>query len=505
MRVLSRSIFLVAVIVMSYVAGTWHSRDVAQGNSAPTARAVLYYHCPMHPGLKSDKPGVAPCCGMQLEPVYSDGSRPAEGASDVLPGSAYISPEKQQLSGVRVARVEKTAGNQVLRLFGRVAADENRIYPIVIGLSGRVLKLTGGATGSEVQKDQLLAVFYSRDTIQTQNSYITALNAIDGSPQAKTGRAPQIGTAPTQVTVSEEAMLTFGMSEQQISEIAKDRKAKLEIEIRSPVRGFVQARSIYPNQRFERGTEFYRIVDLSRVWIMADVYKSEAGKIHPGLSGRFTTPEDGKTYRATVANVAPQFDAASRTLKVRLEADNPGFSLRPDMFVDIELPIQVQPTLAVPSEAVLDTGLKKTVFVDHGNGIFEPRRVEIGSRLGDCVEITRGLTEGERIVVSGNFLIDSESRLNATAAEFRKISATEIAGSKPDTSPKGFDPVCGMTIDIDKSTLRSSHDGKAFYFCSDKCKRDFDSDPKKYSARPAASDRKGPELAKSQDLAQAIK
>ncbi len=175
-----------------------------------------------------------------------------------------------------------------------------------------------------------------------------------------------------------------------------------------------------------KGWEFYRIADLSRVWILADVYGNEVNYFKPGTEAKVTLPDQGKVYRARVSKVLPVFEPTTRTLKVRLETDNPGFTLRPDMFVDVELPVKVPPAISVPSEAVLDTGMKKTVFVDRGNGYFEPREVETGWRLGNRIEITKGLSPGERIVTSGTFLIDSESRMELAAA-----GISRIAGQRP--------------------------------------------------------------------------
>lgn len=169
-----------------------------------------------------------------------------------------------------------------------------------------------------------------------------------------------------------------------------------------------------------------------------------------------------------MSQVLPQFDPATRTLKVRLEADNPGYALRPDMFVDVELPIGFPATIAVPVDAVVDSGLKKTVFVDRGEGFFEPRQVETGWRFDDRVEIVKGLKPGEQIVVSGNFLIGSESRLKAEAAGM-------YAPVK--------DPVCGMEVDKSKAKAAGrtvEFHGKTYFFCSDRCERDFEKSPERY-------------------------
>ncbi len=189
-------------------------------------------------------------------------------------------------------------------------------------------------------------------------------------------------------------------------------------------------------------------------------------------------PYQKKTLYAEVSPVLPQFDPATRTLKVRLEADNPGYVMRPDMFVNVELPVSGPPAIIVPVDAVLDSGLKKTVFVDRGNGFFEPRQVETGRSLGERVEIARGLMPGEKIVVSGNFLIDSEARMQQAAAGI--------------TGKIGRDPVCGMNIDEDRAKAEGNfleYKGKTYFFCSPECRDDFGKDPERYLKAPR---RRGP-------------
>ena len=176
-----------------------------------------------------------------------------------------------------------------------------------------------------------------------------------------------------------------------------------------------------PGLRIEKGSELYRIVDLRRVWILVDLYEKDIGRIRPGGTARVLLRQQQKVYQAKVSEVLPQFDAASRTLKLRLEADNPGYCLRPDMFVDVEFPVTFPSMLNIPAEAVLYSGLRKTVFVDRGNGLFEPREVETGRQFGGRVEIVKGLREGERIVSSGNFLIDSESRTDLARSQSKRI------------------------------------------------------------------------------------
>ena len=257
-------------------------------------------------------------------------------------------------------------------------------------------------------------------------------------------------------------------------------RGRRKIEIRAPESGFILIRNLTLGERFQRGAELYRIADLSRVWILADIFENESRHFQPGISVKVTHPTLKKTFHARVSNVLPQFDPATRTLKIRIEANNPDYALRPDMFVDVEFPIQLPPAIAVPVDAVLDSGLRKTVFVDRGNGFFEPRQVETGWRYGDRVEIVKGLMPGERIVVSGTFLLDSESRM--------KMAAAGMATRVEDRPAK--DPVCGMNVDENKAKAAgriSEYGGKAYYFCADQCKQQFDRDHKRYVDKPAGS------------------
>jgi len=173
----------------------------------------------------------------------------------------------------------------------------------------------------------------------------------------------------------------------------------------------VLKRAVTSGFRFDRGFEFYRIADLDHVWILADVSRDQLPFIRRGASARITTADERHALSATVSPSEPTFDEAALTLKVRLDVANPRRTLKPGMFVDVEFPFDLPPTLVVPADAIVDSGLRKTVFVDRGNGSFEPRRVETGWRNGDDVEVTKGLTAGERIVISGTFFVDSESRM----------------------------------------------------------------------------------------------
>jgi RND family efflux transporter MFP subunit len=469
MRNVSRVALLLVVVAICFLAGC--NKD----HAAAASRKILYYVDPMHPAYKSDKPGIAPDCGMQLEPVYADGGPAGQaengGGNDVLAsGAIHVSPEKQQQIGVELAQAEKTSGNRTVRTLAKVALDETRVFRLTAGSAGLVRTVGPFVNGSIVRKDEILGTFYNREFITAQQAYLFALNTMD---RVKTNNesAEQMKSTMAQVQVAEENLEVLGMGEPQIEELGRTRQLVRNIDIVSPVAGIVVARNTYIGVRFDRGVELFRIADISHIWILADVFKSDAQYFIPGTTVKLMLPDSSVSLRATVSNELPQFDPTTRTMKVRLEADNPGLRLRPDMFVDVELPVKLPPGLSVPVDAVLDTGLHKRVFVDRGNGVFEPREVETGWRSGGRIEILRGLTPGARVVASATFLMDSESRLKAAST-----------GSDASTVK---DPVCGMTADESKAKAEgntSSYRGTTYSFCSKSCKDKFEKEPEKYLA-----------------------
>jgi membrane fusion protein, copper/silver efflux system len=319
--------------------------------------------------------------------------------SSSLPfGTVMISPEKRQMTGVRTGVAEKSAITKKLRFLGRVEADETRIFKVKAAVDGIIREVYPGTTGSMVKKGQPLASYYSPDIYAAEQGYLIAVSS-------------DRHRSNLQVQVNESRLLYLGMSSSQIDELRKKGEILENIVLQSPATGFVFGREVAPELRFQKGEELYRIAALDRVWIIADIYESEARYFRPNATALVSHPQLTRELRARVSNVLPLFDAASRTLKVRLEAVNPGFILRPDMFVDVDLPIKMPPAIVVPSDAIIFSGIKKTIFVDLGDGYFEPREVQTGWRIGNTVEITGGLKPGERFAIFGAFLIDSESKL----------------------------------------------------------------------------------------------
>lgn len=477
----TRTIILSALLLAGgFAAGRLLQAPTGAGAGAGTAaRKVLYYVDPMHPAYRSDKPGIAPDCGMQLEPVYADGG-PASGSSPRPAGTVTASAGLRQLQGVRVGTVERAASTQSLRLFGRVVPDETRVYTVNAALEGYIQRLSQATTGSFVRKGQWLGSFFSSEIRSPLQAYITALDVEDQDPTTRVHAGMQVaaGTnASRSAQFSVERLRGMGMSTPQIEEMRRKRDIPLSIDILAPADGLIIGRNATPGQKFDKSTEWFRIANIEKVWILADLLESDAALVRPGAKARVTIPGRSAPLTASVSGVPPQFDASSRTMKLRLELANPGSLLRPDMFVDAEVSVERPEAVTIPADALIDSGLRRTVFVEKGDGIFEPRAVETGWRFGDRVEIVRGLEPGERIVTSGTFLVDSESQLKAAAAGVYGAAAK--------------DPVCGMEVDEARARAAGKtleHGGKSYFFCSDSCREHFLAAPERYAAA-AAGDR----------------
>ena len=419
-RIIAVTALLVSVAAGLFTCGA--SRPHRPGTARASTQAAKVYTCPMHPNYHSDHPGDCPICGMRLVAEHGAGAADGGNTAHTLPlGAVQVSPERQQAIGIRLGVVSRLSGTRLLRTTGRVALDENRTYPIVASVSGWIRNVENVSTGDVVRADQVLASFRAPqpefDT--AQQMYYTGLEMVYRASSQPQPRSQPHNPGQTGVEIERVAdgLRTRGVSHSQLRELAQRRQLVQDIQIESPAGGLVLKRNVSPGLRFDRGFEFYRIADLNRVWILADVYRDQLPFIRRGASARITMVGAGRAVLATVSPSEPIFDEATLTLKVRLEAANPKLALKPGMFVDVEFPMNLPPTLVVPADAIVDSGLRKTVFVDRGNGYFEPRLVETGWRVGDDVEVKKGLALGERIVISGTFLVDSESRMKGVAKQ----------------------------------------------------------------------------------------
>jgi RND family efflux transporter MFP subunit len=480
-EVKKKAIFLTLLMAALALAYTLGRHQALRQSTASTTRRILYYVDPMNPTLKSDKPGIA-ACGMALEPVYADDAAPSALQAQLPPGAISINGEMQRLLGIRMAAVEKSGAPRVVRIVGRVVPEDTRIYKINSGMEGFVRETYNDSAGILVKKDQKLATCYSPDSLSVASGFLAATAGVAGAVGKDGNRTMPFPGAVSKQGVSSlqgytDRLLNLGMSGVQIKQMAESRQLPASVDVVAPVDGFILERNITPGQHFDRSMEFYRIADLSHVWIIAQIFENEAQYFRPGVVAHVSLPGQRKTFPARISSVLPQVDPATRTLKLRLETENPGFALRPDMFVDVELPLQMPLGLTVPVDAVVDSGLKKRVFVDRGNGFFEPREVESGWQFGDRVQIVKGLSAGERVVAAGTFLLDSESRLRATA-----MGATSSATGGPEDHGDSMQPASPQSKPTKAMRDLQARNPKCGMEDSKQCQKEFGKDPDRYLA-----------------------
>jgi len=367
----------------------------------------VIYQSTMNPGELSDKPGKD-SMGMEMVPVETDGGAQAvEGLAGVR-----IPFRKQQLIGVRTIVARRAPFVRAIRAVGRVTADETRLHHVHTKVGGWIETLYADATGEKVRKGQPLLSLYSPELLATQEEYLVALRS---RRAMKEGSLPDlVHGAEDLVASARQRLLLYDLTPEQIHHLEETDEASRTVTLYAPLTGHVIARKVSHGERIEPDTPLLDIADLSQIWVIASVYEYELPFVRVGQRATMTlTYVPGTIYRGRVVLVYPVLDETTRTAQVRLEFDNPDLALKPEMYAHVELESDLGERLSVPDSAVLSTGTRDIVFVAQGDGYFEPREVQVGLRLPDAVEILGGLTEGETVVASGNFLIDSESKLKA--------------------------------------------------------------------------------------------
>ena len=447
-----RIIGLLVAIAFAFAGG--YIYKAVKGSTAGTAdkggRKVLYWVDPMHPAYKSDKPGIAPDCGMKLEPVYADGGAavaPAGANRKVLSddistmevGTVQITPEKQQLIGVKYEQVQVGGGSRTIRAVGKVAIDETRIGHVHTKVEGWIDKVFVDFTGKQVEKGQPLLTIYSPDMLASQRELLLAAKA--KTIMRNSALPSGFDQSESLLQATRRRLELWDLSEAQIDQVLKTGEPIKNTTLYSPMTGYITDRKAFPQVKVMPDTDLYTIVDLSRVWIMADVFEYEAPNIRLGQTARVSIQAiPGRVFNARIDFLQPQVDPMTRTLKVRLNMDNPGVLLKPDMYADVEFLVNIPSKLTVPADAVLNSGDRQTVFIDRGNGYLEPRQVKTGEREGDRIQILSGLTGSERVVTSGNFLIDSESQMKAAASGMGGMAGMPGMPSTPNQPTKPATP-----------------------------------------------------------------
>ena len=378
--------------------------------SAKGERKVLYWFDPMHPKYRADNPGIAPDCGITLVPKYADEAS----AANMAAGTVMIPADKQTLAGVRTELVVRKALVRDIHTTAQIVADETRIAHVHVKVAGYLDQVFVDFIGQLVKKGQPLFTLYSPDLVSAQEEYLIAKRG-----ETTLGSAPFAEVADGARSLlhsARERLKLWDISDEQLKQLDESGKVTKDLTFYAPSTGFITDRNAFPQTSITPDTELYTLSDLSTVWANADIYESEIPYVQLGQKMQLTLSySQGKTYTGTISYIYPTVDPQTRTVKVRMQIANPDFALKPRMFADAQLHVNYGTKVLVPREAILDSGTEQAVYVVHEGGMFEPRRVTLGPAFDGNVSILTGLKAGETIVTSGNFLVDSESRLKGSA------------------------------------------------------------------------------------------
>ena len=407
---LTRVLLVAALAVALLPAVTFLTGCTHKG--ADTAAATKY-QCPMHPQIIRDKPGECPICGMKLIPI-GQGEAPAAAPNGAQEGLAPVTLDsaKRQLLGLKTVAVQRAPFETSIRTTGRVAADERRVHHVHTRYEGFVEHVTADFTGKYVTKGEVLALLYSPELYATQQEYLLALKAsrsVGGSavPSVAQGGRDLLDAA-------RQRLLLWEITPADIAEIEKRGEPIRAMPVYAPISGYVTGRTAYHGMKVMPADTLFDILDLSAVWVLADVYEYELPRLSLGQKATMTLSYwPGRFWEGTVTYVYPSVDEKTRTVKVRAEFGNPKGELKPEMFADVTIHGSARNVLQVPDDAILESGTRSIVFVSEGEGKLVPREVSVGDHGGGVVEIRDGLKENEVVVSGANFLVDSESRLKA--------------------------------------------------------------------------------------------
>ena len=464
-------------------------------STSPTEKTL--YTCSMHPQVIQDQPGDCPICGMKLVPVRKEtasagrdrqksGRKIKYYKSTMLLGEISQTPRKDSMGmdmvpvyegeeetqtitvdpatvqkmGVRTAVVTKGPLRRVIRTVGTIDYNETALADVTTKFRGWIEKLYVDSTGKQVHKGEPLFDIYSPDLYNAQSEYVLGLN--------------QGGTGGLKASARQKLKL-FDVSEDQIAQLEKTRQPQRTLRVDAPIDGIVVEKNAVQGQMVEAGMRLYRLADLGIVWVQSQIYEQDLALLKLGQEAEVSLSYlPDRKFRGRITYIYPTVDEKTRTARVRMEFHNPGLFLKPGMFATVEVHAELEPdALLIPDTAVLRSGDKKTVFVALENGKFEPRLVTLGPRgENDQYEVLTGLKEGERVVTSGQFLLDSESQLreaiqkmlnpnvaSSPPPQHAELSAATVSSSSqmppPEQTPSSY--VCPMP---EHATIKYDHPGK---------------------------------------------
>ncbi len=426
MKLLPLKLFVLALMFIAPACSkTNHSRKPAD---------VDHYTCTMHPSVHTEEPGKCPICGMELVPVMkkpgpssSGAASPSGGSMSGMPGMQngsdpgksesreFVVPvERQQQIGVTYAKVERSPLLHSIRAIGMVEADMQRHWAFVARVDGYVERTFVTSPGELVEKEAPLISIYSPDLVTTARELVMLLRMRDEARTSETRRSPERLIAAAKARLQQ-----WNVSDEQIAKLERDRTPEEVLTLRSPFRGVVQEVPAHQGVGVKVGDHLVDVADLSVVWVWAEFYENELSMVQQGQTLMVTSKSyPGEKFEGKIAVVSPFLDPTKRTSRVRIDIPNADFKLRPGMYADATLDMNMGEGLTVPSGAVMPTGARSVVFVDKGEGKLDPRVVQLGQQYNDRFEVKSGVAEGERVVASANFLIDAESKVQGALKDF---------------------------------------------------------------------------------------
>lgn len=413
------------------------------------------YTCSMHPFIIKDAPGTCPICGMELIKKLADAQNSAvqtpeqKQQADML-GHVSLSPTQRVMANVATVEAKSASLNKEINAVGIVQYDQSRQAKATAWIAGRIDRLNVNTVGAIVAKDKPVAEVYSPDLVATQQEYLLAVKSREQLKNSPIQSISQNGEGL--VSSARQRLMLFGVKEIQIAELEKTGTPNIRLPIYTPISGVVIEKMVQQGQYVNVGDVLFNVADLSTVWVEVEVYENEFATIHIGQQVEIRSQSfPGKPFTGRISFVYPFLDPKTRTVKARVEMPNPGMRLKPDMFVNAIIKVPLGSAIVVPVTAVMNTGKRQVVWVESSPGMFEPRDVQVGQQTDDKVQILSGLKSGDKVAVSGGYLIDSEAQLKGGGGHENMpgMKMDEPKGAKQPAVPPVQQPPAKKTLKMD--------------------------------------------------------